>query len=65
MTEHEKLASEYFLLFMLMQRLDRLLRDIGYDVCGGDCGGTCPLCVARKRFAPRKRPRIVLNTIEV
>lgn len=58
---HKILASEYFLLFKLADAMDSVLRAAGMDFCGGGCGGTCPLCVARARFAPT-RPCVVLRT---
>ena len=56
-----ELAAEYFQLWKVADAMDRLLRDAGVDICGGNCGNTCPLCVARRRFAPQ-RPCVVLRT---
>ena len=53
------LAAEYFLLWQLAERMNQIFRDADLDICAS-CG-TCPLCVARRRFAPR-RPNIVLRT---
>ena len=52
-----RLTSEYFALYRLTDAMDRLLRECGVDICGGACGGTCPLCMARKRFRPKAAPR--------
>lgn len=58
---------EYFQLWKVVEGVNRLLcaADPAYDICGGNCGGTCPLCVARARFAPRKRPRLVQRGVIV
>ncbi len=56
-----ELSAEYYQLWKVADAMDQLLKNIGVDFCGGNCGGTCPICVARKRFAPQ-RPCVVLRT---
>jgi len=56
-----ELSAEYFALYRLVEAMDSVLRAGGMDFCGGNCGGSCPLCVARRRFAP-ERPSIGLRT---
>ena len=53
--------ANYYHLYKLAEGMYGILRDAGMDLCGQACGGTCPLCVARERFAPR-RPCVVLRT---
>jgi len=56
-----ELAAEYQQLWILADGMHRLLQDAGVHFCTGACGPECPLCVARRRFAP-ERPNVVLRT---